>query len=89
MTFLGYVLFASMSCNLLYNYISKRYGMKPNIAYRLLTVLYIYIIPIHPDIYMFFLAFYRMAYPFIIFYIIESFYGEVEDATQGKKSKIC
>lgn len=83
---IGYVLFASIACNLLYNYISKRYGMKPNIIYRLITVLYIYIIPITPDVYIFFLSFYRMVYPFAIFYILESYFGEKEDSleTQNK-----
>ena len=83
----GYVLFASVSGNLLYNYIAKKYGAKPNIVYRLLTVLYIYVIPIAPDIYLFFLSFYRMAFPFLIYYLIESFYGETEEATEIKKNK--
>ena len=84
----GYVLFASISSNLLYNYIAKRYGVKPNIVYRLLTVLYVYIIPISPDIYMFFLSFYRMAFPFLIYYFIESFYGETEDIVVMKGNKV-
>jgi len=77
-------LFASIASNLLYNYISKMYGKKPNIIYRLLSTMYLYIIPITPDIHVFFLSFYRMAFPLIIYYIIESFYGEVEDAIQTR-----
>ena len=38
MLIIGYVVFASISNNLLYNYIAKRYGVKPNIAYRMITV---------------------------------------------------
>lgn len=87
MVLVGYVFFASVSSNLLYNYISKRYGKKSNIIYRLLTVMYLYIIPITPDVYIFFLSFYRMVFPLIIYYIIESFYGEVED-TSKPRSKI-
>ena len=87
MLVLGYVLFASIATNLLFNYIAKRYGIKPNIIYRLLTVLYIYIIPIQPDIYIFFLSFYRMVFPFLACYLIESFYGEVVDAKESKKNK--
>ena len=87
MLIIGYVLFASISNNLLFNYIGKRYGTKPNIIYRLLTTLYIYIIPITPDIYIFFLSFYRMFFPLLIYYIIESFYGEEEDALQLKGDK--
>jgi len=84
MVLIGYVLFASIASNLLYNYISKMYGKKPNIIYRLLSTMYLYIIPITPDIHVFFLSFYRMAFPLIIYYIIESFYGEVEDAIQTR-----
>lgn len=84
---IGYVLFASISSNLLYNYIAKRYGIKPNIIYRLLTVLYMYFIPVSPDIHIFFLSFYRMAFPFLIYYLMESFYGETEDALVIKKNK--
>lgn len=87
MLIIGYVLFASISSNLLYNYIAKRYGVKSNIIYRLMTVLYIYIIPVSPDIYVFFLSFYRMAFPFLIYYLLESFYGEAEDAILIKENK--
>lgn len=64
---LGFVLFASLSCNLLYNYISIRYGEKSIIIYRLITILYIYIIPIVPDVYVFFQSFLRMIYPYLIY----------------------
>lgn len=42
MDFVGLYLFPAVTANLLYNYISKRYGMFPVIAYRLITVLYTY-----------------------------------------------
>lgn len=88
MLIIGYVLFASMSNNLLYNYTAKRYGIKPNIIYRLLTVLYVYIIPVTPDIYIFFLSFYRMSFPFLNYYILESFYGETSDSIEIKENKL-
>lgn len=34
----GFVTFASIACNLLYNYISVRYGAKPVVVYRLITL---------------------------------------------------
>ncbi len=88
MLVIGYVLFASISSNLLYNYIAKRYGVKPNIVYRLLTVLYVYIIPVSPDIYIFFLSFYRMVFPFLIYYLLESFYGEDGEIVEIKENKL-
>ena len=71
LTALGFVLFASLSCNLLYNYISKRYGSKGIIIYRIITTLYVYIIPITPDIYIFFQSFIRMIYPYIMYLVME------------------
>lgn len=77
---IGFITFASVSCNLLYNYISKRFGYKPIIIYRLITSLYLYIIPIIPDMYILFQSVARMIYPYIMYLIIEYAYS--------KKSKI-
>ena len=76
LTALGFVLFASLSCNLLYNYISKRFGYKGIIIYRLITTLFIYIIPITADVYIFLRSFLKMIYPFIIYIILESNYAK-------------
>ena len=74
---LGYVFFASCSTNLLYNYISSRYGMKSIIAYKLITTLYVYIIPVSPDLYIFFTSFMRMIYPYLIYIILENLFSKV------------
>ena len=66
-----FIFFASVACNLLYNYISKRYGYKGIIFYRLITVLYVYIIPYIPNVYVFFRAILRIIYPYIIYSVIE------------------
>ena len=76
LTIVGFNLFASIACNLLYNYTSIRYGYKPIIIYRLLTALYAYIIPIIPDIYLFFRSFLRMIYPYIIYLVLENGYSK-------------
>ncbi len=75
---LGFVLFASLSCNLLYNYISIRYGEKSIIIYRLITILYVYIIPIVPDVYIFFQSFLRMLYPYLIYILLEKNYSKFD-----------
>ena len=74
---LGYVFFASCSANLLYNYISVRYGMNSVIVYKLITTLYVYIIPVVPDLYIFFKSFMRMLYPYIIYIILENVFSKV------------
>lgn len=76
LTVIGFIFFASCSCNLLYNYVSVRFGHFPIIVYRLITVLYIYIIPITPDVYIFFSSFIRMIYPYAIYLTLEYGYAK-------------
>ena len=45
MDLVGLTLLPAITGNIYYHYISKRYGMMPNIAFRLITTLYIYFIP--------------------------------------------
>ena len=45
MDLVGLTLFPAISANIYYHYISKRYGMLPNIVYRVITTLYIYFVP--------------------------------------------
>lgn len=76
LTIVGFVFFASLSCNLLYNYIANRYGSKGIIIYRLITVLFIYVFPVVPDMYVFFRSFLRMLYPYIIYLVFEKLYSK-------------
>lgn len=75
---IGFILFASLSCNLLYNYLSVRYGEKNIIIYRIITILYIYIIPIVPDVYIFFHSFLRMLYPYLIYTLLDKNYAKFD-----------
>lgn len=68
---IGFITFASISCTLLYNYISYRYGVTGIILYRLITMLYCYIIPITPNVYILFRSILRMIYPYIIYLVID------------------
>lgn len=87
LTAIGFVLFASLSCNLLYNYICARYGSKEIIFYRLITTLYMYIIPVVPDVYIFFRSFLRMVYPYIMYMVIEKFYSQNDFAVSYVQKK--
>lgn len=85
---LGFIFFASVACNLLYNYITIRFGSKGVIIYRLITILYIYFIPYIPDVYLFFRMFLRMIYPFIIYLVFEYTYSKTSYAIEyNKKGK--
>lgn len=67
---LGYVFISSIASNILYNYISINFGIKPNIIYRLITTIYLYIIPITPDVSMYFKSFARIVYPILILLVL-------------------
>ena len=80
LTIVGYVLFASISSNLLFNYISIRYDKRGIIIYRLITTLFPYIIPVVPQIYTFFESFLKMLYPYVMYVIIEKLFAKNEFA---------
>ena len=89
---LGFVTFSCISSNLLYSYISPRYGIKPVIAYRLILSLYTYILPIIPDVYIYFRTFCRMLYPLIIYSYIENYYNpdkEMKKTSDKRKDNIA
>jgi len=77
-TTIGFILFASVSCNLFYNYVSNRYGILGIIGYRMITVLYVYIIPVMPNVYVYFKSFVRMLYPYIMYLVLEKTYSKTD-----------
>ena len=45
MDLVGLTFFPAISANIYYHYVSKHYGILPNVVFRLITTLYIYFIP--------------------------------------------
>ena len=90
LSFIGLISFAAIANNLLYNYISKYYGPKPVIIYKLITILYIYLVPIIPNVYTYLRTFLRMLYPMIIFMYIEKYYyqDKFKERPQDEKNKV-
>lgn len=78
LTVVGFIFFASVSCNLFYNYVSTRYGKLGIIVYRLITVLYVYFIPVIPNMYIYFRSFLRMIYPYLLYLILEHTYSKTD-----------
>ncbi len=76
LSIMGYVLFASISCNLLYNYVVIRFGIQPIIVYRFISVMYVYLIPYVPNVYIFLRSFLRMLYPYVIYLVLEYSYAK-------------
>ena len=87
LTAIGFILFSSMANNLLFNYISKRFGAKPILLFRFITILYIYLIPYQPDVYLFLRTFLRILYPFIIYLVFEQTYARSNLAIAYKDKK--
>lgn len=83
----GYVVFAAISCNLLFQYLTPRFGPRGIIIYRLITILFIYIIPFEPDVFILLRAFIRMVYPFIIYLVLENTYAKASLALSYRQRK--
>lgn len=84
----GYVLFASISSNLFFNYYASRYDKTGIVAYRLITMLFPYILPLVPDIYIFFESFIKMLFPYIMYLIIEKLFSKNEfSVSYGEQRK--
>ena len=83
----GFVAFAAVANNLLYNFICTRYGIKPIITYKLIITLYVYIIPYVPDVYIYFRTFVRMLFPLIIYLYLDKYYNKDMNAINKKEAK--
>lgn len=81
---IGLVGFTSISSNLLYEYISPKFGYWPIIIYRLIMGIYSYIIPIVPNVYMFTRIVLRMLYPFAIYVILEYMFVKKNKELESK-----
>lgn len=88
MELVAQTLFPAITANLLYHYLSKRYGMFPNMIYRAVTVLYIYIIPYVPAISDSLIAFANLLVPIAIYLFIDALYEKKKRYALGKKSKL-
>ena len=91
LTICGFLLFSSFSTNMLYNYMTVRYGKNSIIVYRLITTLFVYIIPITPNVYIYFRTFVRMIYPLFIYMHIDTRYNpdkELERRVDKKRQII-
>lgn len=81
-------LFPAITANLLYHYLTKRYGMYPNMIYRAVTTLYIYVIPYIPAISNSLLAFIKLLVPLAIYLFIDALYEKKRRYALRKKSKL-
>ena len=82
-------MFASIANNMLFNYIIKKHrNCKAIIAYRIITTIYVYIIPIIPNMNLLFESIMRIIIPYIIFVILEKRYSKKEKQISTKLKTI-
>lgn len=87
MELFGTTLIPAVVSNLLYHYISKRYGAYPNIAYRLISTLYLYVLPYVPGMAQSLFALYNMAFPAAMYVFISALYDKKRRYAMKKSSK--
>lgn len=82
-------LFPAITANLLFHYLVRRYGIWPNVVYRSLTTLYVYLIPISPGMAPSLESFIKMLLPAGIFLFIDSLFERKRRYALGKKSRFA
>lgn len=88
MDLVGMTLFPALSANVYYHYVSKNFGALPNIAFRLITTLYIYFVPtaaLIPDALS---ACIKILFPIFLLAFISSLYSNQKKKATQKKSKL-
>ena len=83
---IGMTLLPAVTANLMYHYMSRRYGMLPCLAYRMPLALYMYIIPFIPDAPQVLPAFALMILPLIAYLFIDVLYEKKRKFSRVKKS---
>ncbi len=78
-------LFPAVTENLLYHYLSRRYGILPNIAYRSISAFCPYLIPYTPAIPNSWLAFARLLAPLLVYLFLFILYEKKKYAVSEKK----
>lgn len=84
------VIFSSIANNLLFNYISSKFrNCKAIIIYRIILTIYVYIIPIIPNLHILFESIFKIIVPYIIYVLLEAMYTkskpEISTQTQTKE----
>ena len=87
MDMVGLTFLPGLLYNALYNYLSSRYGWKPNLVFRLLTTWAFYLIPYGSAISESLLAFINMLMPIGIYYFLDSLFEKKRRYAQKKRSR--
>ena len=87
MDLIGLTLMPAVIANALYHYLAKRYGAQPNIAFRLITSLFLYIFSYASGLPNSLYAFARLVIPILLFWFIDALYERKRQYALKRKSK--
>ena len=85
MDLVGMTLFPAITANLLFHYLSKRYGCYPNLVYRLVTTLYVYFVPYVPSIPDSLLSFIMLLLPLAVWMFLDLLYERKRKFARHRK----
>ena len=86
--FLGLVIFPALAANILFTYLSKRYGVVSNISYRLILGVYVFLIPIVPNLPKIIPAFVLIVMPILLLIFINMLFEKKERVAAKKTNKV-
>ncbi len=84
----SFIIMASIANNMLFNYIITKYrNAKAIIIYKIITTLYMYIIPITPNIYIFLESVLKILVPYLIYILMENLYNKNTEIISVKQTR--
>ena len=84
---IGLYALPAITANLLYNFLSKNYGFMPNIVYRLITTLYMYVLPVYPQMPDSIFSFAKLVVPLFIYLFVNALFSKKKNY-QSHRSKV-
>lgn len=84
----GITVFPALTANLLFTYLSRRYGKAPNIAYRLFMTLYVFVIPAISNIPRALHAFTLLILPVLLYAFVSVLYEKKNRKTRQRGKAI-
>lgn len=88
MELVGVTVLPALTGNLLYHYIAKRYGILPNLAYRLILALYPFLLPVTPTVPGALLAFAQLLVPLLLLFFVEILFEKKQHYALRRPSKL-
>jgi signal peptidase I len=88
MDLIGLTMFPAISANCYYHYASRRFGAIPNIAFRIITTMYVYVIPTHTGMADAILSMIKLALPIIMYALVSGLFEKKKKVALQKGAKL-